>query len=370
MLGSLRFEISDVSYPNFSLPVLIFAASLLSFLLGYYLVRIICWKQVNSRASACYQIDITRLRRFNLLLACAALPLIVYNYATSGLPPFFALFGLSTKLIYEYGRLKQLSGPILIALFVDAFLDPSIKRRISYSLFAFSSMLLYVARGAILIMLFQALIVLSIRTSMSKKRIYLIAFSSVAVSAVFFGVLGSYRTSDALLFAGMQIKTEFQQWPIIYVWIISYISSALSNLCWFVDMAHFDHVTWTFSYTLLPAFVVPINPHAAIMNSGNIVDGTSTYLANYFLDFSYLGIFMMNLLLGIISGIGSLANRIGRNFLFWSVFLSCMGFIFFWDFFATLNMVILFCLQALAQRYFIRYLPSRASKQLEEGTQG
>jgi oligosaccharide repeat unit polymerase len=369
MLGSLRFEISDVSYPDFSLPALIFAASLLSFLLGYYLIRIIYWKQIDARASACYQIDITRLRRFNLMLACAALPIIIYNYEASGLPPFFGFLGLDAKLVNNYGRLEQLLGPLLMALFVNAFLDVSIKRRISYAIFAFLWMLFYGARGGILIMLFQALIVLSIRTSMSKRKIYLLALVGVVVAGVFFGVLGSYRTTDAILFAGMRIKAEYQQWPTIYIWIISYISEPLSNLCWYVHTARFDHVTWTFTYWLRPAFWFPVNPAPHHVDDFYIVYGVNTYLANYFLDFSYFGIFAINLLIGIVSGFGSVANRIGRHFLFWSVFLGCLGFIFFWDFFATLSMVILFGLQTIAQRYFMRSLPPRSSKHLA-GTLG
>jgi hypothetical protein len=46
-----------------------------------------------------------------------------------------------------------------------------------------------------------------------------------------------------------------------------------------------------------------------------------------------------------------------------------MGFIFFWDFFATLSVMILFSIQATAQRYFIRMLPPlRSSRKLEENT--
>src|SRR5579864_6750879 len=78
MLGSLRFEISDVSYPTFSLPVMVFTASLLSFSLGYYLIRLTFWKQVNLCEFASYQVDFTRLRRLNLVLVCAALAIIGY----------------------------------------------------------------------------------------------------------------------------------------------------------------------------------------------------------------------------------------------------------------------------------------------------
>jgi oligosaccharide repeat unit polymerase len=369
MLGSLRFEITEVSYPDFSLPVLIFAASLFSFLLGYYIVRIILWKQINSCAFAKYQIDIIRLRRFNILLACAASALMAYNYLASGLPPFFAFLGFSAKSVYGYGKLMQLMLPLQMAVFVNAFLDSSIKRRILYASFGFLTMLLYLARGAMLLVLFQALVVLSIRSSLSKKRIYLVALAGVVAAGVCFGIVGSYRTSDVILFAGMQIKAEYQQWPTIFVWIISYVSAALSNLCWFVDTAHFDHLTWTFAYQLLPSFWNPLNPHTAIMQSSRIVDGTSTYLANYFLDFSYFGIFFINLSIGILSGIGSIANRISRKFLVWSVFLSCISFMFFWDFFTELSTVVLFTIQGLAQWYFIRERTSQTHNPTIKGPQ-
>lgn len=361
MLASVRFRITEVSYPDFSLPILICLASVVSFLIGYSVVRIICWNSTNSRVTNFYQIDISRLRKFNFVLACSALSIIAFNLFTSGIPPFLAFFGFAAKSSYDYGRLKQLLIPILMALFVDAFLDCSRRRKIFYALFAFIWLMFYLARGGILLMLFQALIVLSIRTSLPKKKIYFVAAAGVGLAGAFFGILGSYRTSDAILMAGMHIKTEFWHWPTIYVWIISYLSAPLSNLCWYVRTAQFDHITWSFAYTLLPAFWYPPGVHNDISQTTNIVDGVSTYLANYFLDFSYVGIVLVNILIGMISGFASVANRISRKFLFWSVFLSCIGFMFFWDFFASLEMLILLGIQAHAHRYFLRELTPQTS---------
>jgi hypothetical protein len=280
-----------------------------------------------------------------------------YNYALSGLPPFFLFFGFSTESVNGYGKLKQLLGPTEMAVFINAFLDVSARRRVFYALFGFVTMLLYVARGAILLMLFQALVVISLRTSLSKRKIYFVAFAGVLLGGIFFGLLGSYRTSDALLFAGMQIKKEYQEWPSIYVWIISYVSAPLSNLCWFIKTTRFDHVTWTFAYQLIPSFWSLRNPHQDLMAGGNIVDGVHTYLSNYFFDFSYFGIFALNLLIGMASGFGTVTNQIGRNFLPWSVFLSCIAFMFFWDFFSELFMVVLFGIQMFVQWYCVRSVP-------------
>lgn len=352
MLSSLWLQVSEVSYPHFSLPILIFGASLISFLLGYYPARIISKPAKPSKAT-CYRIDVTRLRRFNWLLTCGAVGLMTYNYKTEGLPPLFAFLGFSTESVNAYGRMKQLIGPLEMAVFVNAFLDPSAKRRIAFASFGFIAMLLYVARGSILLMAFQALVVLSVRSSMTKKRLYLVAGACVTASAVFFGILGNYRTSNALLFAGMQIKTEFQQWPTMWLWVVSYVSAPLSNLCWFVETARFKYMNWSFAYNLLPSFWTPQDPHAYIKATSKIVDGVSTYLANYFLDMSYAGIVFINVVLGAISGYGSVANRICKNALPWSVFLSCIAFMCFWDFLATLGIVILMCLELFAHRYCV-----------------
>ena len=172
MLCSLGFQISDVSYPDFSLPLLVFAASLLSFLFGYCLARAIYWNREKLRPITYYRIDISRLRKFILFLASAASAVNIYNLATFGLPPFLSFLGFSTLQGNDYGRLKQLMGPMSITLFVTALLDTSVLRRIIWASFGFLSMLSYVARGGIMLMLFQALVVLSIRSSMSKRKIY------------------------------------------------------------------------------------------------------------------------------------------------------------------------------------------------------
>jgi len=356
MLAALRFQITYPSYPHFSLAFFLFTSSLLSFLLGHLIVRLVDATRMCPSKPDSYQIDSAKLRRFTFFMTCAALAILALNLVTSGLPPAFSFLGLTTEGYAEYGKLKQLLFPLLMVIFVNSFLETSRTRKLLYSSFAFFGLFCYVARGVLMIVLLQALIVFSIRTSMKKKKIYLVSICGVIAAAFLADIIGSNRTSDAILFAGMQIKTQFQQWPTLYVWGISYISSPLSNLCWLVDTAHFDHVTWSFAYQLLPSFWLPLNPHQYLLGSSNIVDGVDTYLANYFLDFSYFGIFLINVSIGMMSGYYSSANRINRKFLTCSVFLASIGFMFFWDFFLYLQIVVELGLQALAQWYFIREL--------------
>ncbi len=359
MLASLEFHISDVTYPHTIVAYLLFLGSCISFLLSYMLVRFVCKRRQRQQMIRSYAIDGARLRRFNLILVCIACAIMLLNLVSSGLPPVFGLFGFSTQSYTAYGRLKQILFPVLMTLFVDAFLDNSAHRKLLLGSFAFLSMLSYVARGAMMLMLFQALIVFSIRTTISKKKIYLISILSVLGAAFLVDVIGSNRTGDQLLFLGMQVRADAQTWPTVFIWIISYISVPLSNVCWFVDFFRFQHITWSFLYPLLPAFWTPVSPHMDVIQASHIIDGVHTYLANYYLDFSFPGIFLINFAIGAVSGYMSLAQRISRKFLTCSVFLASLGFIFFWDFFVYLPTLIQFLLQLIAQKYIIRQLRHR-----------
>ena len=354
MLVSLQFQISYASYPNISLAVLIFAISSISFLFGHCFTTLIVKLTAKSQIHAQYEINPLKLRQFNFLLAVGATGIVVMNLVTSGIPPFFGFFGINTLSYIEYGKLRQLLFPLLVTLFVNSFLDPSKLRRTVYATFAFFALLCYLARGSIMIMMLQVLIVFSIRTSLSKKKLYFISICGAICAALFIDFIGSNRTGDQIFFLYMQIKTQFQNWPTAYLWIISYVSTPLSNLCWFVDTAHFNHIAWSFAYPLLPHFLEPVDPHMDIIETSRIIDGVHTYLSSYFLDFSYFGIFIINFAVGIVSGYCNSAQRISRKFLPCAVFLSSIAFMFFTDYFATLQTVLELGIQSLAQWYFMK----------------
>jgi oligosaccharide repeat unit polymerase len=355
MLACLRLQISYVSYPNFSLPFFIFVISFVSFLFGYLIIRLVSMLRKRSdETAAYYQVNFKKLRKFNLVLILIALIIFLMNLVTSGIPPLFGFFGLNTTSYLEYGKLRQLLFPLLVTLFVNALLDSSRLRKLICCSFAFFILLCYVARGSVMIMLLQILIVFSIRTSIPKSKIYLIAICGAIGAAFFVDIIGSNRTGDQIFFFYMQIKTEFQHWPTVYTWIISYVSTPLSNFCWFVDSTRFDHPTWTFAYPLLPHFWWPEDPHMDLVETSKIIDGVHSYLSSYFLDFSYFGIILINFWVGLVSGYCSIAGRISRKFLTCSVFLASIGFMFFTDFFLYLQTFIEVGIQCLAHWYFIK----------------
>jgi hypothetical protein len=94
---------------------------------------------------------------------------------------------------------------------------------------------------------------------------------------------------------------------------------------------------------------MPPDPHASIHHDLRIIDGASTYLAAYALDFSYLGVFLANLALGM--GCGWLMERsLPKNILVAGIFLTCLTFIFFSDMFTPLSTILQFAIQAAVQK--------------------
>jgi hypothetical protein len=107
--------------------------------------------------------------------------------------------------------------------------------------------------------------------------------------------------------------------------------------------------TFAFLYSLLPSFMAPSDPYTDVYGRTNMIDNASTYLQIWALDFSYLGIYFANLLIGL--GCGWMVTRAyPRNLLVLVVFLTCMSQLFFADTFFLLSTIIQMGLQAMVQR--------------------
>jgi hypothetical protein len=95
-----------------------------------------------------------------------------------------------------------------------------------------------------------------------------------------------------------------------------------------------------------------VSLEAGDLGSDNVVDGVHTYIAKYYLDLWWLGVFGINYIWGLISGFISAGNRLTRNYLISAVLLGCMGFLFFADFLSFLIVLIELAVLAFGQRYF------------------
>lgn len=345
MLVALSFQVTYVSYPNMGIPLLLFILSLASFLFGYLISRMLLHRWPARSEPFAYALDVTQLWQANLFFAVASLIIIFFNWMLSGPPP---ALGDPTSYL-TYGRFKQVLFPLLVVITVNSTLDPVRWRKALFALFGIASMALYITRGLLMVALVQMLFVFSLKTRMSRRKLYTIAFGFLAFAVVAITLIGNARTAQGVFLEYLQIRQKYFGWPTAYLWLTSYISIPFSNLCWLFAKGHFHGPTLSFLYPLLPSFLTPPDPHAAIHNDLAIIDGASTYLAAYVLDFWYVGVYLANLLLGI--GCGWLMERSRpKHILVASIFLTCLSFIFFSDMFTPLSTILQLAIQSAVQK--------------------
>ena len=345
MMASLSVQVTYVTYPNMGMPMLLFGISLGSFLFGYIVSRMLLHKWPTPSHSASYSLDATQLWQLNLLLCGAAMLIIIFNWILTGPPP--AVGDPSSYL--TYGRFKQVLFPVLVTVTVNATLDQSRWRKALFVLFGMAGMTLYITRGLLMVALLQMFFVFALKTKISRRKLYTMLLCFVGFTIVVITVIGNARTAQGVFLEYLQIRQKYSDWPMAYLWLTSYVSIPFSNLCWLFAKGNFHGPTLAFLYPLLPSFLTPPDPHAYIHEDLSIIDGASTYLAAYALDFSYLGIYLANLLLGI--GCGWMRERaLPRGLLVASILLTCLSFIFFSDMFTPLSTILQIAIQSAVQR--------------------
>lgn len=355
MLAALELHISYTTYPEIIPALLLCLSSIFFFLLGYATVHF-AYSSMGCPpyGPTTYWIDPKRFRRFQTICFAITIGIVLFNWMRYGLPPLFGFFGAETLGYTEYGSFKQLLFPAVTSLFLTASLDPSRVRRWFFYAFGPLCALVYASRGYLLIMLFQFLVVFSMRTTFTKRKIYLIAFSTLGVAVGISDIIGNGRSSigsEALL-GFLQIKRSYYDWPSAYLWFISYISTPISNLCWIVKSYRYDHPSAQFLKSLVPVFWSSPLLETGDLGSENIVDGVHTYAAKYYLDFWWFGIFGINYVYGLLSGYIAAGNRLTRNYLTSAVVLGCIGFMFFSDFLTILMIVVELIFVSVGYRYF------------------
>jgi len=345
MLVTLSFQVTYVSYPNAGIPALLLAISLGSFFFGYLVSRMLLHRWPAPSDIPSYTLDITELWRFNLIFCTASLLIIVFNWLVSGPPP---AVGDPTSYL-TYGRFKQVLFPLLVTVTVNATLDSAHWRKALFMMFGIAGMTLYITRGLIMVAFLQMFFVFVLRARISKRKLYLILAGFVAFAVLVTTLIGNARTAQGVFLEYLQIRRSYADWPMAYLWFTSYISIPLSNLCWLLAKGNFHGPTLSFLYPLLPSFLTPADPHPWVHNDLSIIDGASTYLAAYALDFSYLGVYLANLILGVTCG--WLRERaMPKSILVASILLTCLSFIFFSDMFTPLSTILQLAIQSVVQR--------------------
>ena len=211
----------------------------------------------------------------------------------------------------------------------------------------------------------QMFFVFALRTRMSRRKLYLILAGFIAFAIVVITIIGNARTAQGVLMEYLQIRHKYSDWPMAYLWFVSYVSIPFSNLCWLVAKGNFSGPTLSFLYPLLPSFLTPPDPHASIHNDLNIIDGASTYLAAYALDFSFVGIYLANLVLGLTCG-WVRERVVPKSILVAGIFLTCLSFIFFSDMFTPLSTLLQLAMQGMVQRRCFHWEGERVAGMVPE----
>jgi hypothetical protein len=353
MLAALSIHVTYVSYPGMALPVELCALSTASMLCGYFVTVMLVRRRATSPQPARFALDATQLVRLNVVLCAIAIIIVAFNWAAEGAPP--ALGDPSSYL--TYGRFRQLLFPILTVITVNAFLDPSRVRRLIFASFGFLGLAIYITRGLMVVTLLEVFFVVALKSTMSKQKLYGLCAIGAAVTIAGATILGDIRTAHVVFLDFLQIREKYFEWPMASLWLTSYVSIPLSNLCWILKTVPYHGPTLAFLYPLLPSFIAPLDPHIAIHNDLRIIDGASTYLSVYALDFSYFGAFVPNVILG--SACAWIRGRgLPRHFLISALFLTCISFICFSDMFSPLSTVVQVMLLTIVQRRCIRWEPA------------
>ena len=177
MMVALSFQVTYVTYPKMGMPMLLFGISLGSFLFGYIVSRTVLHRWPTPTDAFSYTLDVTQLWQLNLMLCGAALLIIVFNWVLFGPPP---AVGDPTSYL-TYGRFKQVLFPLLVTVTVNAMLDSSRWRKALFMMFGMAGMTLYITRGLLMVALLQIFFVFSLKTRMSKRKLYTILVCFVRV---------------------------------------------------------------------------------------------------------------------------------------------------------------------------------------------
>ncbi len=289
MLVTLSFSVTNVSYPKAGIPALLFALSLASFFLAYLVSRMLLHRWPASSDSLSYTVDVTcavavepadQCRRgpdyrlqLHLLWPAACDP------RSRILPDLRTIqAGAVSAAGYRYGECHARSGAVaqgpvhdLRPLMADALCD---------------------ARAHHVWRCFRCSLSLPSELAWDRRKLYLILAGFLAFALLVITLFGNARTAQDKFLEYLQIRHKYSGWPMAFLWLTSYVSIPFSNLCWFFAKGHFHGPTLSFLYPLLPSFLAPSDPHASIHNDRSIIDGASTYLAVYALDFSFVGVYL------------------------------------------------------------------------------
>jgi hypothetical protein len=239
-----------------------------------------------------------------LFLSLGGSMLVLWNAYMYGPPPLLRLFGATTEVYTEYGRLKAVLFALATLLLVMAASEPRLWHRSLLAGCAFFVFLLYMARGPLMLALIQYALARTLWFGAGWKKGSVAAMVPVLVAAVLFGPLGEARSGPGYFATVMEIRPEYQHWPAVILWLVGYVSLPAENLVSLISRWHEWEWGRRVSLGVLPGFLGSASrvDERYLSTLPNPLNNVPTYLGWVWMDFGWLGIVLLNVIWGFAGG--------------------------------------------------------------------
>jgi len=357
--------IADFLHPDQTVLWFVFWVSLVFFAFGFFGISLVIrlFQGKCDRGRVGVLVDQQRLEQTMFVLWLLSAFIVLYNIAIQGLPPMFAFFGVDTEIYKGYGRWKGLLFPILMAIFLFTLFSDRRWLKVLLRCWSLAWLFLYISRGNVIVMCVQFLLTLFIMKRLRLRSVLIYGGAFLGLLMVMMAVVGEYRTGTDIFIKGMGIKKEYQDLYPGLLWVASYISLPLSNLVFIMEDFNEVLMGEFVFHRMLPAFSSEADIlHDVLSSVPGVKDNTITYLGIVFMDFSWVGIVWINILLGVVGGM-FYWTRFGLYFApMFAVYLSQLVLLEFSYFYFTFGFMVENVILFLGVIYFCRRRWKKAAR--------
>lgn len=302
LIVASSLQIAEWTQGNIQLLTVLWVVSTVSFGAGYAVVLAV---RARSGIRGSLRGELTAPSNWILYgLASTVVVLSALNVFFYGLPPMFRWFGVETPVYAEYGRFKGVLFPAASALLALSCFEQRDWRRRAYVLIGVGTLLLYVARGPLMLAVVEWAGV-SLLYSRYRRETVLVSASAVVLALVAFGIIGELRSGPGYFREVMEIREYYRDVPSALLWLIGYVGFPAENLVALVS----EHDRWELGRRtwlgLLPAFLGSTERVDEYYLSllPNVLNNVPTYLGWAWLDAGWVGVVALNGLYGVVGGL-------------------------------------------------------------------
>jgi hypothetical protein len=338
----LGFGVSDFTYPHLDNAIQVAFWAILSFSIPYYLITSLGPRGNHSPARP-INLSAKKVSQFNSTLSVLLLALLIVNIHLDGAPPLLGLMGIEALGYKEWGRGKSFAMALATTLFLTSTFESKKRVSIVLKIFAVSIILMYLARGTVMRVFVQYVLLIMLLHGFRVKHVILI-FAVIVGGSFFMEFIGSLRSGNNLLKWYFSVSREYYQSNPVFLWMSLYFSQPLSNLMWMIETEVRLDIGFSFLYRALPPIIsLNLVEYKVSDLSHLVIDNASTYLSSAVISMGYYGVIVYNCIWGLVFGSYRLFLK-ESNIVLDAIMISVLYFAFFADFlffFATVGQLLL-----------------------------